>query len=231
MASSRLCIIPAKARSARLPGKNLVDVGGRPLVVRTVNVAITSNMFDAIVVSTDHEDIAAPCRDAGAEVPFLRASALSQDGIEVDAVSQDVMTQLRRSGREFDWVCTLQPTSPLRTAHDVIDSWNLVEADPRADAVVSVSAYGHHPAWALRIDDTVLTPHDPGQATTSRSHLPEAVHPDGCIYWQRAGDVANNTPLYSGRVLAYRTPPRSAIDVDTPEDLAYARWLIGQEEE
>jgi N-acylneuraminate cytidylyltransferase len=226
-----ICIIPAKGRSTRLPGKNGLRVAGVPLVVRAVRTAADSGLFAAVVVSTDDARLAALAVEAGAEAPFLREEALTRDGIEVDAVVRQALLWLeqRRAGT-FQWVCTLQPTSPLRTVEDVRASWALLRDDPTADGVTSVSPYGHHPFWALHLTRGALRPERPDLATRSRTSLTPLYHPDGCIYWQRVADVLAQRPPYDGRILAYLTPAASAVDVDQAEDLAYAEFLLQRQQ-
>ncbi len=223
---NKLAVIPAKGRSTRLPGKNLAQLGGRPLVVWSIDAARDSGLFDRIIVSTDDEGIAAVARAAGAEVPFIRRSELTVDGVEVDAVIHDAVKWCAASAMVPEWVCTLQPTSPLRRGEHIRAAWQLLADEPTATGLVAVSPYGHHPLWALRIHEGGLVPLDPDHCMRSRSELPELVHPNGCLYWQKGADILARRGRYGGRILAYVTPHDAAVDVDEPEDLAYAEWLL-----
>ena len=94
-----LAVIPAKARSTRLPGKNQALLGGKTLVVRAVEVARESGLFDTVMVSTDDPAIAELANAAGAEVPFRRDAALTEDTVEVPEVARDALEWYQRNGQ------------------------------------------------------------------------------------------------------------------------------------
>ncbi len=227
--AGNLAVIPAKARSMRFPGKNVALLAGKPLVVHSVDVARESGLFATVVVSTDDPDVADLARDAGAEVPFMRDPALSGDTVEVPAVVRNAVEWYQHNReRHFQWVCVLQPTCPLRTTADLVDSRKLLDEHPDADVVVSVSKYHHHPYWALRIEDDRIVPDRPKYATESRQHLPELFHPDGAVYWWRTAALMSMENIYEGIVIPYRTPADSALDIDYPDDLKFAEWRMQQ---
>ena len=147
-----MAVISAKARSTRFPGKNKSLLAGKPLVVHAIEIALQSGLFDTVAVSTDDQGIADLALAAGAQVPFIRDPALSKDTVEVPAVARNVVEWYQKNeNKAFDWLCLLQPTSPLRTVDDIRDSLKRVEEVPHADAVISISQYHHHPYWALRV--------------------------------------------------------------------------------
>ena len=229
MVERDLAVIPAKSRSTRFPGKNKALLAGKPLVVHAVEVALQSALFHTVLVSTDDPDIVELAREAGAEVPFLRDQSLTGDTVEVPAVTRHAV-QWYRTHRQtgFTWVCILQPPCPLRTVSDIIDSRRLVSENPTADAVVSVSKYHHHPCWALEIKNGQLQPRWPELANASRQHLPDLYHPDGTIYWWRVSALLNSERMYDGRVVPYRTPSESVLDIDFARDLEYAEARLRQ---
>ncbi len=102
----------------------------------------------------------------------------------------------------------------------------LLDEHPRADVVVSVSKYHHHPYWALRIEEDRIVPDRPKSATESRQHLPELCHPDGTVYWWRTVWLMSMENIYDGIVIPYRTPADSVLDIDYPDDLKYAEWRM-----
>ena len=218
-----LAVIPAKARSTRFPGKNKALLAGKPLVTRAVEAALESALFHTVMVSTDDDHIAEFAQAAGAEVPFLRNAALTEDTVETPAVVRDAVSWYR-ANREasFEWVCILQPTCPLRTPRDIVDSRACISAAGQVDAVVSVSKYHHHPYWALRVQDQRLLPDKPAKVTESRQHLPDLYHPDGTVYWWRVAALLGSFNLYDGVVVPYFTPPDSVLDIDYAHDLTRA---------
>jgi N-acylneuraminate cytidylyltransferase/CMP-N,N'-diacetyllegionaminic acid synthase len=224
-----LAVIPAKARSTRFPGKNVALLAGAPLVVHAVRVAKESGLFETVVLSTDDPKVAELAREAGAEVPFMRDPALAGDTVEVPAVVRNAVEWYQHNrDSHFQSVCVLQPTCPLRTTTDLVDSRKLLDAHPRADVVVSVSRYHHHPYWALRFEDDRVVPDRPQSATESRQHLPELYHPDGTVYWCRIASLLSTENIYDGIVIPYCTPADSVLDIDYPEDLKIAEWRLQQ---
>ncbi len=136
-----LYVIPARGGSKRLPGKNLQCVGGVPLVgwaVRTGRRAARRlGNPSKVVVSTDEEAIAAAARQWGAEVPYVRPAELATDTADSVAVLDHTIEWYTARGETFTEIVLLQPTSPLRTAADVIHA---VETYRRGagDSVVTV---------------------------------------------------------------------------------------------
>lgn len=115
-----IAIIPARGGSKRLPGKNIKDLAGKPMIAWTIEAAIQSDIFDHILVSTDDEEIAKISKAFGANVPFLRPAEISTD----HATTNDVVTHMvdwieNKYGQTVSIVTILQPTSPLRTAADI----------------------------------------------------------------------------------------------------------------
>ena len=111
-----LAVIPARGGSKGIPGKNIKDLYGQPLISYTIQAALDCKKIDRVVVSTDSEKIAGVAKKYGADVPFLRPAALAMDTSKtIDAVI-DVLERLQET---YEYVVLLQPTSPLRTAEDI----------------------------------------------------------------------------------------------------------------
>ncbi len=115
-----LGIVPARGGSKGLPGKNLACIGGKSLIRRAAEAGLKSGCCTRIVCSTDEHAIAAEARAAGIEVPFLRPAELAGDDVPMAEVLIHAAQQVEaKAGRQIDFLCLLQPTSPLRTALDV----------------------------------------------------------------------------------------------------------------
>ena len=116
----KLCVIPARGGSKRIPGKNVRPFCGKPIMLYSIEAAHGCGLFDRIVVSTDSEEIAALAREHGAEVPFLRPAELSDDHTGTGAVARHALEWFREQGTAFEWACcvyatasiTLMPVSP-----------------------------------------------------------------------------------------------------------------------
>lgn len=218
---SVVAIVPARGGSKGLPGKNLMPLGGRPLLARAIDAARASAVIDRIVVSTDDADIARCARDEGAEV-LQRPAELAQD----ETPTQEVLVHAAEALglREDDLVVVLQPTSPLRTGDDVAAAVRL-HLDEAPDCVVSVTEPHPHPLWMFREDEGgALVPFS-GPPPPRRQDLPRAWALNGAVYVARAGRV-RGVGLLSGRILPSPMPKERSVDIDDAVDLRVAEALL-----
>lgn len=201
-----LVLIPARGGSKRLPGKNMAMLGGKTLIEWAILSANRAGF--PVAVSTDDEAIGAEARRHKADL-YWRGPALASD----EATSIDIVRDLLRS--DHDAVVLLQPTSPLRTADDVLGAWRLW-LDTKADAVISVKNF----------QPRVLTL---GHADRLREHNLNGRFyiENGAIYILsgeaiRAGHDWYTCPVTYG----FRMPAARSIDIDTPADLEDARKAV-----
>ena len=157
-----LAVIPARGGSRGVRRKNLREVGGRPLIAWTLDVAqaaVADGLVRRAIVSTDDEEIAAVARDEGADVPFVRPVELAGDHAEMAPVLRHAVLALEAVEEiRFDWVLLLQPTSPFRTPDDVRRALDLARAGG-CDSVISVAqVFDVHPVLMKKIEDDLLVP-------------------------------------------------------------------------
>lgn len=222
-----LAIIPARGGSKGIPDKNIAVVAGQPLIAWTIAAARAATAIDRVVVSTDSPRIAEIAVAKGAEVPFLRPAALAGDHAPGMAVILHALGWLaEHDGRRPDVVMCLQPTSPLRTAQD-IDAAAAVLTQPHTDAVVSVTAAEHHPAWMKQIDPSGrLVDFGGSAAPVRRQDLPPAYALNGAIYMARRPLLEETGDWYGGTTRAYVMPAERSLDIDTPWHLHLADLLL-----
>ncbi len=222
-ADSCLAVIVARGGSKGLPGKNIADLGGRPLVAWSVDAARGSKYIDRIVLSTDDETIAEAGKAAGAEVPFLRPKELAEDDSPVSGAITHAVGAVER---RFSIVALLQATSPFRAAAD-IDA--CIEAcHGGAPSAVSVSQLPKPQEWLCRLDGNHrLQPIVPGGGlTTRRQDLTPAYVPNGAVYVSRTAWYLEHLSFYGPETFAHVMPPERSVDIDGPHDLAWARWRL-----
>jgi CMP-N,N'-diacetyllegionaminic acid synthase len=149
---SAVAFIPARVGSKRVPGKNVRVLGGHPMIAYTIGPAIESKVFDAVIVSTDSEEIAAIARHYGAEVPFLRPPALASDTSPDIEWLEYTIGELSAKGRNWDCFSLLRPTSPFRTADTIRRAWATFTAQQGVDSLRAVELCAQHPGkmWVLR---------------------------------------------------------------------------------
>ena len=216
-----LGLIPARGGSKSIPRKNLVDLGGLPLIQWTIQAALGSSLT-RVVVSTDSEEIATVSQSLGAEVPFIRPIELSSDStlsIDVALHALDVLDE------EFDAVMLLQPTSPFRTASDIDSAINIIDGASSVISVVPVD--GTHPARMKFIENGLLI--DPPFAETTENMPRQELRPmfirNGAIYLTRTPELRNRTFKGSLSRALVMSKERS-INIDSFFELAIARATL-----
>lgn len=234
-----LGVIPARGGSKGIPGKNLVDLGGLPLLHWTTHAALASGL-SATVLSTDDEDIAEAGRAAGVDVPFLRPDALATDAASSIDVALHALDHVRgdaapghavdgADGATFDAVMLLQPTSPFRTAADIDAAIALLERTG-ADSVISmVDVGGHHPARMKRLDGDRLI--DPPYAESVENQPRQELEPlfirSGAIYLTRVATLRQRS--FKGTdSRAMIMPDDRSVNIDAPLDLLLARAIVAE---
>jgi len=221
-----LAIVPARGGSKGVPGKNILPVGGRPLIEWTVSEAKASRHIDRLVLSSDDDHIMAAALAAGCEVPFRRDAALATDASSTIDVVLDALERLPG----FDLVMVLQPTSPLRTTADIDGALErLVASD--APACVSVSEAANHPYWTFRLGGDAQDTLEPfarpaGGLPLRRQDLPAAWCLNGAVYVAHADWFKVNRSFLSDRTLGHPMPVERSLDIDTPEDVERLKQIL-----
>lgn len=223
-----LGLITARGGSKGIPRKNILPVGGKPLIAWTIEAARAARRLTRVVVSTDDEEIAAVSRQWGAEAPFLRPAAMAgDDSPHVLAVLHALEWLIERERVRPDYLVLLQPTSPLRSPAD-IDAAIHLAMERRAEAVVSVSETHDHPMLARRIRaDGALESFVPCDlAYPRRQDLPKAYALNGAVYVFRVESLLVRRALDVPGALGYVMPADRSLQVDTPWDLRLAELIL-----
>lgn len=199
---SVIAIIPARAGSKGLPGKNLRPLCGKPLVAWTVESARRSRHVDEVLVTTDGEDIARVARSFGASVPFLRPAELATDtATTLDAVEHALDFYARERQRAFDVVVLLEPTSPLREDDDVDRMLERLAGDwEHLDSVISLGEVGEHPSIMKRLEGERIVPYCAElEQTTRRQDNPPAYFPYGVAYVVKTEALRRERRFFTAR--------------------------------
>lgn len=227
-----LAIIPARGGSKGLPGKNILPLNGKPLITYTIEAARNASSVNRIIVSTDDDTIAAVARDSGAEVPFLRPAALSDDTASGVATC---LHALEHANDVLDYhpelVVYLQPTSPMRSADDIDAAVKLLR-DSGADSVVSVKAVTEYPQWMKKMDgEQRISPlFEELEITTARQSLEKSYLLNGAIYLSTAEALLKHQNFYGADTRGYLMPEERSIDIDTMNDFLMTQALIARTE-
>ncbi len=229
-----LAIVPARGGSKGVPRKNLRVVGGKPLIVWTLETARAAGaLFADVVVSTDDPEIAAVAADYGFPAPFLRPAELAGDRAPTLPVMQHAVRFLEeKSGRRYDWVCLLQPTAPLRGVADLEEAVALAAAGG-CDSVIGVTRVeAHHPILMKRIEGDRLLPFflEEKEGTRRQDLQPPAYMRNGAIYLTRRDVLMDRNSIWGEVVRPLVMPGERSHSIDTEIDLKLADLLLRERE-
>jgi CMP-N-acetylneuraminic acid synthetase len=226
-----LALIPARAGSKGLPGKNLRLLAGRSLIARAAAAARESGVIDRAVLSTDAEDIAEEGRRAGLEVPFMRPAALATDESPMLPVIRHAVDALDAAGWSPEIVVLLQPTTPLRQPAHIRAALELLRSGG-ADSVASVVEVPRHlsPDYVMRIDGGDLRTFLPqGEGVTRRQDARPAYVRDGTVYAFWRTTLVDQNSLYGTHCRPLIIPASESVTIDTAEDWERAEhWLASR---
>ncbi len=224
-----IALVTARGGSKGIPGKNVLPVGGRPLIAWTIQAARDSALVRRVIVSTDDEAIAQASVAAGAEVPFTRPAELARDNSSHISVVLHALDWLEvDEGRLPDYLLLLQPTSPLRTADD-IDAAIALAGQTRAASVVGVCPAHTHPYLAKsvspegRLTDFLTIDR---RAYLRRQDLPAAYALNGAIYLTPPATLRQERTFLPADTVPYVMPVERSLDVDTRWDLTLLKLLM-----
>ena len=147
-----ICIIPARAGSKRIKGKNIRIFRGKPMIEWSIQAALNSGLFDRVVVSTDSYEISSISRNAGAEVPFIRPSSLSDDFTGTREVIEHAIDQLSLQDAAMLPICCLYATAPFVLPLDLTQAYELLHNSELSTVVFTAASFSTPIQRALRID-------------------------------------------------------------------------------
>jgi len=228
----RLAIIPARSGSKGLENKNIRELCGKPLVAYTIEAAIESGIFDKVMVSTDSLQYAEIAKAYGAEVPELRPPKLSSDNASSMDVILHCLMLYQNLGQDFEWVCLLQPTSPMRNENHIKEAFCLLNSQ-NANSVVSVCKCEHSPLWCNRIEKDLRIDHFLNEQVMNipRQLLPQYYRLNGAIYVGSSNFVKNNNSFFGERTVAYIMDSKSSVDIDNDMDFEFVEFMMRRDEE
>jgi CMP-N,N'-diacetyllegionaminic acid synthase len=210
-----LALIPARGGSKGLPGKNILQVAGRPLLAWSVDAARAARCVDRVVLSSDDEVIMAAARACGCEVPYRRPAELATD----TASTIDVVLHAIDTLPGYDVVVLLQPTSPLRTAADIDTACEHLAASG-APACVSVSPVEQSPYWMYRLghNQGLVPVVEAPPGVTRRQDLPSVYALNGAVYVADTVWLRQSRTFVTRETVAHVMPVERSMDIDTIAD-------------
>lgn len=222
-----LAIIPARGGSKRLMRKNVLSLGGMPLIAWTIDAALASRCFIDVLLSTDDAEIAEVAREYGALVPWLRPAELATDTARSIDVVLHALDWYESEHGSVHGVILLQPTSPFRTVATIQEAVRLfVELGAKAP-VVSVRPAETHPAWTFSLEEGRMRPFCGWESLKLRSQdLPSAYTVNGAIYVSTPARLRATESFFSEDMNALvMTNSNEWLDIDTEQDWKMAQQL------
>lgn len=222
-----IAIILARGGSKRIPRKNIIEFGGKPMIAWTIEAALHSQRFEKVLVSTDDEEIKNISIKFGAEVPFLREEAAD----DLTSSSKATLFALNQAetywGQSFETVTQLMSNCPLRNTYDIIHSIDAFKNSNRTSQISCFKFGWMNPWWALKkASDGQYNPLFPDSLSQRSQDLPELYCPTGAIWISKAKYLRTYQTFYSKGHVFEEINWKSAIDIDDFDDLKMAQIFL-----
>ncbi|PKG43447.1 pseudaminic acid cytidylyltransferase [Psychroflexus sp. MES1-P1E] len=215
---SNLCVIPARGGSKRIPRKNIKDFLGKPIIAYSIEAALSSGLFDEVMVSTDDEEIAAIAKEYGASIPFFRNKENANDFATLADVIDEVKIYYQEKGVDFDTVCCFLPTAPFVSANLLNKGFKLLK-EQNVDSVKPIVRFSYPIQRSVKINDVgLLDMFYPEHQKTRSQDLEPAYHDAGQFYW-----MTYETGLRGNKKYGFEISEQLVQDIDTDED-----WKIAE---
>lgn len=217
----RIAIIPARAGSKRIPGKNGRLFFGLPLLAYPIRACIKTHLFDHILVSTDSPDFAELARQHGAEAPFLRPAELSGDFVSTQAVNDHALAWAEEHWGKIDQYCQLY-ANPFISASSIVEGYELLMHSD-APEVLAICEFQPSPLRAFKLDERNSVEFMFPEFEHMRSQeVPSLYFSAAQFYWH---DLDKEKKGGRHFALPVVRPPHLVVDIDTEEDWIRAEKL------
>jgi pseudaminic acid cytidylyltransferase len=221
----RLCIIPARGGSKRIPRKNIKVFLTKPMIAYSIEAALKSGCFDRVIVSTDDPEIAQVAKTYGAEVPFMRPDELANDYAGTLSVIKHAIEWFEEHAWKPSEVCCLYATAPFVQSDSIKQAYKQLQTT-QADYCFSVTSYAFPIQRAIKITQQQrIEMFYPEHLNTRSQDLDEAYHDAGQFYWGKAEVFKQLNPLFSEHASPFLLPRYLVQDIDTQEDWVRAEMM------
>ncbi len=229
---SVIAIITARGGSKRIPKKNIKPFMGKPMLAYAIEAAKESGLFEEIMVSTDSEEIANVAKEYGAKVPFMRSERTSNDFATTFDVLEEVITEYKKQGFEYEELCCIYPCVPFLTSKTLRDSYIALKQS-NADALQPVCRYPAPVEWAMKIEDGLLIPNDKNAQLIRSQDLIPKFYDVGMFYYLETNVMLSEKTITPNKTLAYIINEQECQDIDTQDDwkmaeMKYKLWHLGE---
>ena len=217
-----LAVITARGGSKRIPGKNIKEFCGKPILAYSIQAALESGVFDEVMVSTDSKDIADIARQYGASVPFYRSEATSGDYATTADVLMEVIEEYAKLGKEFEYFACLYPTAPFVTAAKLKSAFDLLTGK-NGDCLIPVVKFSYPPQRGFVIEDGVMRYKSPENFRKRSQDLEGLYHDCGQFYFYKTKAFIDKRGEFLEGIIPFEMDESEVQDIDTPDD-----WKIAE---
>lgn len=214
----RVAVIPARGGSKRIPRKNIKLFHGKPMIAWSIEAALSSGMFEQVVVSTDDAEIATVARQWGAEVPFLRPESLADDYTGTTEVVAHATNWVLGQGWQPEAVCCIYATAPFVMVKDLQKGWEALRGGQWEYAFTATDFAAPIFRAFQQTEEGGLEMFFPEHFSTRSQDLPTALHDAGQFYWGRPGAWLNDLRIFDKHSIPVVIPRWRVQDIDTQED-------------
>lgn len=214
---SKLCIIPARGGSKRIPRKNVKDFLGKPIIAYSIETAIASGLFDEVMVSTDDIEIAEIAKKYGASVPFFRSVDNANDFATTMDVLFEVLEEYKKIDKKFDVVCCIYATSPFVSSEILQNSYTVFK-QKNFESLFPVIKYSFPIQRSLSVDNNKLAFNYPENANKRSQDLKDSFHDAGQFYWMKENLICKGAVVVTSNTGAYEISELQGQDIDNELD-------------
>ena len=218
----KIAIITARGGSKRIPRKNIKDFCGKPILAYSIEAAVSSGLFDTVMVSTEDEEIAEVAKRYGAEVPFYRSEKTAGDFATTNDVLLEVLEEYKKRGQEFELACCIYPTAPFVSAEKLKKAMGELE-NSDADTLIPVVPFSYPPQRAMVVLEGRLVFFQPEYMDSRSQDLEPHYHDVGQFYVFRTEAFERNRKLMLGNILPFVISELEVQDIDNESD-----WKIAE---
>lgn len=218
---NRICIIPARGGSKRIPRKNIKLFLGKPIIGYSIKAAIDSKLFDEVMVSTEDQEIMSISENLGASIPFKRSEKLSDDFTSTFDVLNDVLNRYNKKGKNYDYACCLYPTAPFITSKILEEAFDLMLKNSY-DSVFPIIEYGHPIQRAIKLNNKKIEYVSSENINKRTQDLEKRFHDAGQFYWFSVEKLMMSKKLITNNSSGLIMSKNSMQDIDEIEDWSLA---------
>jgi len=224
----KLAIIPARGGSKRIHKKNIKFFLDKPIISYSIEAALSSGLFDEVMVSTDDEEIAEVALSFGAKVPFFRSEKNSDDYATTIDVITEVINEFKKIGKEFEYACCIYPCAPLLSKTKLIESFQKLITF-NLDCVFPIVRFGFPIQRAVKIDNgNLIKMFQPEFMQTRSQDLEPAFHDAGQFYFFKTNEIVKYQKLWTTNTGFVELTEIESQDIDNliDWDLAVLKYKL-----